>query len=310
VVRPSKIFIKSLETIIFNFIWDGNGRERIKRESLKKPVYLGGIGIMDIENRCAAFEAAKILDLTNRHTLWFGIGNYFFNLAFRKQIESLIQINTPKYTGNKCFKAERLHYKNIIFKESYAIKDIYQQIIKLKEPIKHRIENIEIRRDWNITWQNLGGAMCKSKIRENNLLRLHKMLQTEENIISNTRGIEKRTILEERVWGLKGNIKREGCKFCGELEHQDHIFYTCKPVQKIVKKVLYHFDMPYDEIRYRDGLKLLPQDMKERILYMIISDKIWEERQKRKTKEIKSESQITLDIINGMYKHLNIFELA
>lgn len=60
--NPEQSFIKSLNKIIFSFIW-GN-RERIKRKTLIRSINEGGIGITDFESKIKAIKAAWVTHIT------------------------------------------------------------------------------------------------------------------------------------------------------------------------------------------------------------------------------------------------------
>lgn len=60
--NPEQSFIKSLNKIIFSFIW-GN-RERIKRKTLIRSINEGGIGITDFESKVKAIKASWVTKIT------------------------------------------------------------------------------------------------------------------------------------------------------------------------------------------------------------------------------------------------------
>lgn len=66
--NPEQSFIKSINKIIFSFIW-GN-RERIKRNTLIRNINEGGIGITDFESKLKAIKASWVLKIIqNRSSL-------------------------------------------------------------------------------------------------------------------------------------------------------------------------------------------------------------------------------------------------
>lgn len=66
--NPEQSFIKSINKIIFSFIW-GN-RERIKRNTLIRNINEGGIGITDFESKLKAIKASWVSKIIqNRSSL-------------------------------------------------------------------------------------------------------------------------------------------------------------------------------------------------------------------------------------------------
>ena len=67
--NPSKQMLKSLETILFKFLW-GKKSEKVSREDAKLPEKLGGLGMPDIEKFWSAFKFSWVRRLITSESYW------------------------------------------------------------------------------------------------------------------------------------------------------------------------------------------------------------------------------------------------
>lgn len=72
---PSSDVIKSINKLIFNFIW--NKKDRIKRKTLIGDIKDGGIGIVDIESKIKAIKSSWISYILNgENNLFYFLENF------------------------------------------------------------------------------------------------------------------------------------------------------------------------------------------------------------------------------------------
>ena len=79
--KPSPVLIKSIETIIFNFIW-GNKKDKIKRATLKSKYKHGGLQVPDIDCRADSLKLTWIKKYVDNdlNTSWKNVVKPIFSL--------------------------------------------------------------------------------------------------------------------------------------------------------------------------------------------------------------------------------------
>lgn len=74
-MSPEKEFLKKIQRLLFNFLW--NKSERIKRNTLIGNVRNGGLGIIDVESKLKALNAAWLPRILKSKGVLYNILNGF-----------------------------------------------------------------------------------------------------------------------------------------------------------------------------------------------------------------------------------------
>ena len=158
VYLPTSGITKKINKIIFNYIW-GKNHEPVARESQFWDVNKGGLGILNVQNQCAAMQIKEYFDI-NKHNPppWTNYAIYW-NSAIIKKISN-IWSHLPEF--EKFRRNKPLHHKLLMeffvtidptkIDQKMTVKKIRQNLsqkkqqLQPKQSIRKRVED-----DFNIT---------------------------------------------------------------------------------------------------------------------------------------------------------------
>lgn len=255
---PSSDIIKSINRLIFNFIW--NKKDRIKRKTLIGDVKYGGIGIVDIESKIKAIKSSWISYILN------GENNllYFLENFKLKDDDILYILHTNKIDLQNHFLLKKLpiFYREIFEAFSYSKTTKEANAMSTPEFLQQHIWGNKLFMFKNKTlyfqnWFNKGFKYVKDIVDENGLKPLEffsNILAQKNNLICEyfimknvfhkfkkqfDLGLAKHTTVIHRPQFLfHGNIYEsiddKKCKFYYKI-FRDHKFEKPYYIKKILK---------------------------------------------------------------------------
>ncbi len=70
--NPGENIIKQLNTLFFNYLWNGP-TDRVKRDVVIKPYHLGGLKMLDVKSFISAMKVSWIRRISNKDTKWLDL---------------------------------------------------------------------------------------------------------------------------------------------------------------------------------------------------------------------------------------------
>ena len=219
VFPPTKDNLKKIESLIFNFIWEGK-YEKIARITLYLPVKDGGIGLVNIQCKYMSLFLNQMMKVfLNEKTPWVNYGHMYLGLTLRQ---------FQGYTFNNCEHPHRLltdskfynEIKTAIHKLVQAdpnftltpqcnSKTFYKKLIEAKN-IKPRCINNHPETDFRPVFHDLEKPLIDPIALNITYQLIHGVLPTASRLYR---------------FGVRLN---PDCKFCkGSRETIDHLFLHC-----------------------------------------------------------------------------------
>lgn len=252
---PGKEFLKKIQRLIFNFIW--NKSERIKRNTLIGDVRNGGLGIIDVESKLKALKAAWLPRILKSKGVLYNILNGFCN---KYNIDVMYVLQFSSNVDNLKFP---LFYKEILCSLNeckISRLDVMSNVDIVRQPIWN---NCNMRYKGNVlffeNWVKSGILFVKDILDNNGKIRtlesLTNVLKDRSNwlceyktIISvlksvvrkydfaNTNFVDKKIGLDFYFQTGYDNLYGKKCHFFLQNFYKDEVYKTLLP-DKTIKGV-------------------------------------------------------------------------
>ena len=222
--------IKTVDKLIFDYLWDYKSYYPIKRDTLYLPKEAGGLGIFQPWKRAVAIKTKYVKQITDPlyKVKWVYLARYYtgFQLAPLDESWKFLRSNLLPKPDSDIYP---MHYQDmILFTKTLTIKDtkwissyLYEKIVtqNIHEPVATQDwSRIRPRPyDWPALWQLLHFSYSSAKKQQLMYKVLHRALPIK-NIMAH--------------WHGRGNTDTR-CNFCKDAgksatETFIHLFYDCE----------------------------------------------------------------------------------
>ena len=312
--------LKTIEKIIFKFIWGDTGNEPIKRQTLYLPIHKGGLGLLHPKHQSQALRLKhffKIVD-PNKTEFWLYYARYWLARRITRQNPThwnfLNDNSCAKYNGTD----PPIHYKDleslyVTYKEKLLnintqtnTKQLYNIIITERydkyEIFAETIWNSTFKKEipWQKLWKQNFASFATGKTHDTLFKMMHNCLPTKTRLKKNHH--------------KRGNYS-EKCKYCKKTENTLHVFARCKIASKIWKtyqpiyeKLLPNVPFCYEEAAISLNLidtKITPNTRKLTLtLTNIIIHELWTSRNKFEKDNILPNIERSVKTINSKLKYI------
>jgi len=260
-----KVLEKTVNKLIFNYLWGENKREDIRRETLLLPKDKGGLGIYKPSERSIALRAKSIRLIVDQNVnlKWCFIARYYlgFQLAgLSDDWKHLRNNQTPKpdrdilpfYYSDIFSLIKNCNLKDVQWTTAYLYIKLFTESSEPQAMQKwSRLR--PVRYDWKTLWTYLHVSLAPGKYQELHYKFIHRALPTKARIVK---------------WQCKGRLN-PNCSIClrsnkSHLEHHVHLFFDCPhafAVWRLVKLVLGKLLPKHRPQCYMFTFALFPSDM-------------------------------------------------
>ena len=219
IIPVDKTIAKKISKLVFNYVWNGN-YDPIKRDYLYLPKDEGGIGIMNIINKCNSTLVKsfmkKYIDNDNQFKLMWFYCDSRLSSVMPKSIQDVCY-NIPSYYNYTIDICRSLmnhkKFPNIVGKE------IYKALLSKVSP---EIETKYPLYNWKKIWQNIHSKYVEKYDRMVCYKFIYNILPT------------KRRLMIMNVPEYDSDL----CNVCNEPETNFHLLYFCRKVNELYKLIL------------------------------------------------------------------------
>ena len=277
---PNK-FITDFNSKFYKFLWRDKV-ECLKRDTMIRPYFDGGVGAIDIESKLHAFRILHVKELIyGERCKWHALGEYWIGFELRKFKSELGSNLRPHSVFRPKFYDEVIKSLDLLFTiksdfdlEQATAKNLYWTFVEHKMvPSKLMIGHPTL--DFNVIFSNLFNDFVSPDLRDLNFKIANNILPVGDFLYK--RGI---SVLVS-------------CVFCGyKVESVDHLFVSCPFLKKFwffIQEIVYHmfgykFQLVQDIIIFHKIPDNFPEE-EDQVIFQLLSlgkYSIWFSRNRKK----------------------------